>query len=647
MLPNSFYKIVGDTNIYNISFKVAQDIDIIPFSHEADYISKIATSRNGTRNDGQEDKEVCGIFGYIGRRRDAPKIVLEGLKRLEYRGYDSWGIAVPTPAKVAVFKKVGAIGLVDDVDLPDSTIAIGHTRWATHGGVTQVNAHPHYSSDKSFVLAQNGICENFEELRRNLLKKGYKFESETDTEVIVRLIEEKLKSNVGIERATRAAFNLLRGRNTIIILTNEGEVIGARNGSPLVVGRAKNGDIFISSDTHSFSNAASEVIVLDNGQMVVGKGKDISLYDLKSGKKLRFKFTKTKLISEDVDREGFDHFMTKEIFESLEVIRSLITQRRKPLLDFAKKIKGAKRVFTIGSGTAGVAAAQIAYFLRSISKINAVSLVGADAVEYYDLFKPDDLLIAPSQSGETADVLEVLEIARKKGVKIASYVNMPGSMMTKISDFPFSAGAGPEICVMSTKVFTSMIAWGYLLAKCTAGKYAEGVRNLSRTATEIDKYLKEPKNQKSLKLVADILAKKPHIFLLGKAQNFQIIREGMVKIIEASYKHAHAIPAGDLKHYAITLIESGVPVLVIVSNDEVKHDVISAISQVKARGASVIAIAPFEHQDFDLHIKVPDLGETSSIMNVIPLQLLAYYMAVKLGNNVDQPRNIAKSVTVK
>lgn len=601
---------------------------------------------------------MCGIFGYIGpstvlrtnsRREDAAKIVFDGLKRLEYRGYDSWGIAVRKigGAEIIVEKHVGAIGLVDDVDLPDSTVAIGHTRWATHGGVSRVNAHPQNSSDKSFVLAQNGMVENFEDLKSRLLKKGYKFESETDTEVIVRLIEDKLKVYSGIERAVRAAFKELKGRNTIIILTNAGEVIGARNGSPLVVGKAKNGDIFISSDTHSFSNAASEVFVLDNGQMVTGKSKDINIFDIKSGKKIRFKFNKTKLLKEVIDREGFDHFMTKEIFESGEVIRSLIVQDRKPFKHFAKKIKEAKRVFTIGSGTAGVAAAQIAYFLRSLTKINAISLVGADAFEYFDLFKLGDLLIAPSQSGETADVLEVLEIARKKGVKIATYVNMPGSMMTKIADFPFSAGAGPEICVMSTKVFTSMIAWGYLIAKSADGKYAEGVMNLSRTAKEIDKYLKEPKNLESIKSVASDLIKNPHIFLLGKAQNFQIIREGMVKIIEASYKHAHAIPAGDLKHYAITLIETGVPVLVVVSNDEVKNDVISAISQVKTRGAKVFGIAPFAHSDFDAFIIVPDLGETSSIINVIPLQLLAYYMAVALGNNVDRPRNIAKSVTVK
>jgi len=590
---------------------------------------------------------VCGIFGYIGKRSDAAKIVFDGLKRLEYRGYDSWGIAVPSKAKVSLFKKVGAIGMADDVDLPDSTVAIGHTRWATHGGVTGINAHPHYSSDKTFVLAQNGMVDNFEQLKESLESKGYKFGSETDTEVIVRLIESNLKTHKTLDGAVRAAFGQLKGRNTIIILTKSGRIIACRNGSPLVIGKNEKGEIFFSSDAHSFSDVCDRVLVVDNGQMVVGEDSNIKLLDIKSGKNLDFEFEKIEFLGEKADKEGFDHFMTKEIFESGEVIRVLIAQDKKNYFDLAKEIKNAKRVFTIGSGTAGAAAAQIAYFLRAIAKINAVSLVGADAFEYFDMFGDGDLIIAPSQSGETADVLEVLEIAKKKGVKIASFVNMPGSMMTKISDFKFMAGAGPEICVMSTKVFTSMISWGYLIAKTVAGSRESGVVNLGKLADAIDKYLDDKKNLGRIKSVAEKLASKEHIFLLGKAQNFQIIREGMVKIIEASYKHAHAIPAGDLKHYAITLIEEGVPVIVVASNDEVKGDVISAMSQVVARGATVIGVSPFDHKDFEIRINVPDLGEVSSVFNVVVLQLLAYFMAVKLGNNVDRPRNIAKSVTVK
>ena len=347
------------------------------------------------------------------------------------------------------------------------------------------------------------------------------------------------------------------------------------------------------------------------------------------------------------DKEGFDHFMMKEIFDTPDVIKALFLHKQREYVDFAREIRKAKNVYTIGSGTAGVAAAQIAFFLRSISKVNAVSLVGADAYEYIDLIGKGDLVIAPSQSGETADVLEVLEKLSKKGVKIASFVNMPGSMMTKMADFPFMANAGAEICVMSTKVFTSQIAWGYIVAKTVAGEFEDGKEKLFDLAVQVKKYLDDKKNHEELKKLAKKLSGAKDIFLLAKAQNYQIIREGMVKLIESTYKHAHAMPAGDLKHYAITLMEKGVPVIVVASNDGVKDDILSAVSQVRARGADVVGIAPFEHNDFSSCLKVLDMGEVSSIFNVIPLQVLAYYLAVSLGNNVDRPRNIAKSVTVK
>src|SRR3989344_9554027 len=590
---------------------------------------------------------MCGIFGYLGQKPNGAEIVLDGLKKLEYRGYDSWGIAVSSKKDISSFRKVGAIGTIEGVDLPKSTAVIGHTRWATHGGVTLENAHPHYSSDKSFVLAQNGMVENFEQLKSSLLKKDFKFKSETDTEVIVRLIEEKAKAKKNLADAVRSAFLDLRGRNTIILLTRDGKIIAARDGSPLVVGKGRGGEIYFSSDTLSFSGVADDVFIADNGQMVVGNSGGITVLDIKSGKKAPLKFEKIGFAGQRADKEGFEHFMIKEIFDTPDVIKALFLLEKEKYFSFAKEIKQAKNVYTIGSGTAGAAAAQIAYFLRSIAKVNAVSLVGADAFEYLNLFAKGDLLIAPSQSGETADVLEVLEIAKKKGVKIASFVNMPGSMMTKISDFAFMAGAGPEICVMSTKVFASQIAWGYLVACAVSGKDKVGRMNLGNLANEIDKYLEDKKNHEKVKSLAKKLAAKKDIFLLAKAQNYQIIREGMIKLIEATYKHAHAVPAGDLKHYAITLMEKGVPVIAVVSNDEVKNDVLSAISQVKARGAEVLGIAPFDHRDFDIVIKVPDLGEVSSIFNVVVLQLLAYYMAVELGNNVDRPRNIAKSVTVK
>lgn len=590
---------------------------------------------------------MCGIFGYIGNQNNAAQVIHEGLKRLEYRGYDSWGVAVLDGKKIESSKKVGAIGdLEKKIDLPDSLIGIGHTRWATHGGISETNAHPHYASDRSFALAQNGIVENYAELKRELVSKGYNFRTQTDTEVIVRFVEEKLKTSKDILEAIRKAFKKLVGRNTVIVLTVEDEIIAARNGSPLVVGLGEN-EIFLSSDTLSFSHRAKKMIVVDNRQAVYCKKGLIKLFDINSGREIKYSIQDVDVEDNTIDKEGFPHFMLKEIYESPYVVKQVLNQDRKTYQDFINCIKKAKNIYTIASGTAGIAAAQTAFYLREHAKTRAVSLIGADALEYIDLFTDKDLIIVPSQSGETADVLEILEIVKKKGVKIASYVNMQGSTMTRMSDFKFMARAGPEVCVMSTKVFTSQIAWGYFIAKMTTGLIQEGIANLKKLEREIKGYLDNKKNLEKIKKLALELIRAKDIFLLGKFQNLNLMREGMVKIIEATYKHAHALPAGDLKHYAITLMEKGVPVIIAVSEDRAKLDVINAVNEVKARGATVIGIAPKDHESFDFHLQVPDTGETSAIMNIIPLQLLSYYMTVELGYNVDKPRNIAKSVTVK
>lgn len=590
---------------------------------------------------------MCGIFGYIGNK-NASQIITDGLKRLEYRGYDSWGVAV-ADGKINVYKAVGAIGdHQTELELPNSFVGIGHTRWATHGSISHPNAHPHAATDNSFVLAQNGIVENYESLKKDLQKKGYKFATDTDTEVIVKQVEAEFKQAKDLVKAVRAAFLKLEGRNTILVLTQEKEIIAARNGSPLIIGlNPETGETFFSSDTLSFSKNAKKIVVVDNGQMVYSQNGKIKLLDIKSGKNIAYKPEDISVVSDDINKEGYAHFMLKEIHESPLVIKQLISQDLGEYQKLTAAIKKAGTVYTIGSGTAGIAASQMAFYLRENAKINAISLVGADSMEYFDLFQKDDLLIAPSQSGETADVLEVLEAAKKKGVQIASLVNMPGSTMTRISDFKFMAQAGPEICVMSTKVFISQLAWGYLISKISAGSGEAAVKNLHDLSEQLSTYLGDPKTIKEIQKIAKLLTKPSDIFLLGKYQNFNIAREGMVKLIEGSYKHAHAIPAGDLKHYAITLMEPGVPVIVVVSQDVAKVDMLNSISQIKARSAAVIAVATENHGNFDHLLKVPDTGETAAIMNIIPLQLLAYYLTVNLGHNVDRPRNIAKSVTVK
>lgn len=590
---------------------------------------------------------MCGIFGYVGEKRDAAEAVREGLKRLDYRGYDSWGVCVAKDNAVFLQKQVGIIG-TERPSLPESTVGIGHTRWATHGKVSQLNAHPHYASDNSFVLAQNGIAENADALKAQLVKDGYTFVSETDTEVIVRLVEKKLKKTKKLEEAVRLAFKDLTGRNTVIVLANNGDIIAARNGSPLVLGMDKKGsEIYFSSDVFSFAPHVERVLVLENGHMAVCRNRSITLTSIATGKKIKPQFEINKLRDVSTSKEPHDHYMMKEILEAPMVVRQVAAEEDKRLLELARAIKKARAVYCIGSGTAGAAAAQTAYYLRVYGGIRAEALVGAEAGDYRSLIGKDDLLIAPSQSGETADVLEVLEWAKAKKAKIASFVNMPGSMMTRMSEYAFMANAGPEICVMSTKIFVSQIAWGYLVSKAVQGKLVDGKKKLRSLAREIDAYLSTGEHRTNIKHLAASLAKKEHIFLLGKGQNLQIMKEGMVKIIEGSYIHAHAIPAGDLKHYAITLMQEGVAVLTAISEDSDKADVLNAVHQVKARGAHVYGVASHTDERFSGYLHVPHMGETSAIMNIIPLQLLAYAMAKSLGNNVDKPRNIAKSVTVK
>jgi glucosamine--fructose-6-phosphate aminotransferase (isomerizing) len=590
---------------------------------------------------------MCGIFAYSGKTRNATEVVIDGLKSLDYRGYDSWGVSAVIDNEIKTQK---CIGIVDKnkLLLENSKVAIGHTRWATNGGVTQVNAHPHSSSDNSFVLAQNGIVENCNELKEELCDKGYKFVSQTDTEVIVRLIEKYLITDSDFETALSKAFKKCAGRNTVIVLRKNGEIYAVKNGSPLVVGIPQgNNELYISSDTLSLAPYLNQTVTLDNNEMIIYKNNRLKIKNVMNRKIIKYKINKNNIEHLTNSKGSYKHYMIKEIFEQPLVIDKIISKPKKEFAKIAELVKKAKNVYCIGSGTAGAAAFQTAYYLRKYAKINAIGLIGAEAKEYLDLFKKNDLIIALSQSGETADVLDILETAKKIGLKIISYVNMPGSFMSKISDISIMAEAGPEICVMSTKVFVSQISWGYLLAKACQGKYNDGNKNLKLLSIELSNLLNNPQIGKKVSEICNLIVKKESVFLLGKGQNMQIIKEGMVKIIEGSYIHAHAIPAGDLKHYAITLMEKGVCVIAVLSDDENKSDVINAIHEIKARGATILGIATETIDSFNESIVLPKINEINDILNVVPIQLMAYKLATLKGNNVDKPRNIAKSVTVK
>ncbi len=594
---------------------------------------------------------MCGIFGYVGKS-NAGGTIVEGLKRLEYRGYDSWGVAVITEKgngnkNIDVVKKVGAIGDLKKMDnLPNSHIGVGHTRWATHGGVTNVNAHPHYATDKSFVLAQNGIVENYQELKKELEKKGYKFESQTDTEVIVRLVEEKLKHTKKFKEAVRLAFLDLKGRNTIIALsTVDDRIVAVRNGSPLVLGVGE-GEYFFASDTLSFLNKTNKAIFINDFEMVEYKEGNLRLFDVKSGDELKVIIKELDEKQTEISKEGFDHFMLKEIVEQKYTIKEASVYTQEEILPLVNAIKKANTVFTVGAGTAYFAAGQTAYFLRSLAGINAIDVRAYEIESYLNTVKEGDVFIAFSQSGETADTVEALEAAKKRGAKIASLVNMVGSTTSRMSEYPYYCRSGPEICVASTKAFTAKQAWGILLSATIANKHDEYKAKIHKTAEKLGGYFTEENFSKVRKL-AKTLKTKEHFFVLGRGQNFYIALESALKVKEITYKHFEGFAAGELKHGVIALIEKGTPVFVIASNDDDHENMLAATAEVKARGAMVIGVGQNENELFDEFLPTIETDGVDSLTNVVPFQLLSYYMALELGNDPDKPRNLAKSVTVK
>ena len=593
---------------------------------------------------------MCGIFGYSGEK-ECNDLIFEGLKRLEYRGYDSWGIAILN-GKIHQYKNIGEIKYDKMLQkLQKGNIGIGHTRWATHGGVTKINAHPHISEVGGFTLVQNGIVENFNELKSSLLKKDVHFVSETDTEVIVRLIELELLKNKSLRQAIITVFKKLKGRNTIALLSNNDKKIYAvRNGSPLVLGIATDG-IYIASDTLSFSPATNEAVLLDDFDMVEIDGKNVSIYNIESNQFKPVKIKKLKHQFNKIEKGNFKHFMLKEIIDQKETILFATKYLRKELLPLTNSIKKGGRVYVIGAGTAGFSAGQIAYFLRNIANIDAQEVKSYEFEQYISIVKKKDVLIAISQSGETADTIEAIEAFRKKGCKIASLVNMYGTTISRLSDFEFYTNSGPEICVASTKVFTAQCAWGYLLAMTLDNRFEEGKKNLSILTKSISQIFLKSRLE-NIKRVANKLKNKEHAFILGKGENSYIALEGALKIKEISYKHVEGFAAGELKHGVIALIEKGTPVLSIIPSEDSCdfNDMISAVEQVKARGALTIGIGndkSSKREIFDFYINVSQVENVSSIANVIPFQLISYYLSVALGNNIDKPRNLAKSVTVK
>ena len=589
---------------------------------------------------------MCGIFGYVGNRSNAAGLAVNGLKSLEYRGYDSWGVAWKEGSALGLRKETGKISGINPESLPACSLAIGHTRWATHGGVTAANAHPHLNEDRTIAVVHNGIIENYQELREELKAKGHVFLSETDTEVIPHLIEEYLKETDDFAHAVRLACQRFTGRYGILAVhTTSDTIVAARTGSPLIVGKAPDG-FFIASDTPAFLEHTRTVQYLDDGEMVITNGKSIIFSDLKTGEeKLKREIEITWSIDEA--RKGdYAHFMLKEIMDQKESVARAVNQNEEEIIEVARAIENARGTFLVGCGTAHKACMAGEHFFSIVAGKHVNVAPASEFKLYHRFLRPESLLIAVSQSGETADVLEAIQVAKSKGAKVLAIVNSPGSSIARAADYTLLINAGPERAVASTKALTGQLAVLMLVAYALAGKLAEGKKLLLETASMINDML-NPRYADYLSRVADHIKAKEDLYIIGRSWNYPMALESAIKIQEVSYIHAEGFAGGELKHGPIALIEDGMPCIVLAGNDEVLPDILSNAVQLKARGGYVIGVAPERNEIFDEWIRVPDAGAAQPIVNIIPIQVLAYFLAVQRGKDPDMPRNLAKSVTVK
>lgn len=572
---------------------------------------------------------MCGILGYIGKRNGVP-IVYEGLQHLSYRGYDSWGIAAHTNNGILIEKRVGDISNAQ-INSFESTLAIGHTRWATHGGVTQGNAHPHTNMDGTIAVVHNGIIENYQELRNELRAKGYNFKSATDTEVVPHLIDYYMKQGSDFKTAFKLATKRLEGHYALLATKqNDSRILFARNGSPLLVGIG-NGEYFISSDMPSFLSHTKQVVPLEDGDIgEVSHNLTISHENME--------VTREPLtINWDLDvakKGNFTHFMLKEIHDQAHTIRAALNQDEKLIEKAKNTLRNASTIYLVGCGTSYNAGATSTYQFISTG-MNAQAVLASEFnATFIDKTTP---IIAISQSGETADLLDAIKLAKQKNAPIISLVNVATSTLARISDITIPLNSGPELAVASTKACTSQLAVLSLLAGIETAQIEE-------TAKQAKKLIQQTEQQ--MKQLANSLQNTKNLFVLGRQALAQTAREAALKIKEVSYIHAEGMNAGELKHGTIALIEKGTPVIVI-TDDKTRTLTLSNAQEVKARGAFVIGIDSEPNSVYDVHIQIPKTEEGTPLLALLPLQIFAYYLAVDRGLNPDKPRNLAKSVTVR
>ena len=588
---------------------------------------------------------MCGIIGYAGSR-PALNYILEGLKRLEYRGYDSWGVALKSNPSLIVKKYVGPISRHEfTLKNADARIGIGHTRWATHGKVDEKNAHPHVCCENKIAVVHNGIIENYAELRAYLEKEGHAFKSETDTEVIAHLIEEHMKKGMSFGMAFKEAVKRLKGSYAIVAIHLEKDaMLCAKKDSPLVVGIADHG-YFVASDAPAFIEHTRDVVFLEDHEMAVLKD-GLYVIDLKDEKMVKKRIQRIDWNVEQARKGNHKYFMEKEIMEQKESLRHALSQSKEVIKKAADMLNEAYGVFFVACGSSYHAALAASYVFSKIAKKH-VNVVDASEFRYYlDFVTPKTLVIAISQSGETADVLDAVKNAKRKNAKVMAITNVMGSSLMRLADFTILMNCGPEICVVATKSYTAQLAILLLLAHAIVKKDEEGREELEKAINHLSTML-SGNFLKKMDSIAERMKDKEHIFCIGRGMSYATALEAALKIKEVTYLHAEGFAGGALKHGNIALIENGTPCIVFAPLDETYDEIISNAMEVKSRGGWIIGISPRHSEVFDDWIEVPDFGLASAVLNIVPIQYISYRMAVLLGLDPDKPRNLAKSVTVK
>ncbi|MFH1234891.1 MAG: glutamine--fructose-6-phosphate transaminase (isomerizing) [Candidatus Diapherotrites archaeon] len=583
---------------------------------------------------------MCGIIGFKGRE-NAGKAIFEGLKRLEYRGYDSWGIALNS-GSLAIFRKPGKIDSLP-AGFEGGSLGIGHTRWATHGAVTEKNAHPQVSNNRKIAVVHNGIIENFLELKKFLSSHGFSFSSETDTEVIPNLIQFHLAKGLSFREAVRKTLLQLDGYYAIVaVLEGSGTIIGARNGSPLAAGLGDK-EFFIASDIPAFLPHTRKAVFLEDRELVEIND-SWKVFGIDSGQEIRKKVQRIHWGIEQVKKGNFEHFMLKEISEQPEAIEKAAMQDRARLKKIAGIIKKADDVFFVGCGTSYHACISAEYAFSEIAGKRVKAVLASEFARHTRFLSKKSVVVAVSQSGETIDLLETVRAAKEKKAKIISIVNVVGSSLPRMSNETIMMNSGPEICVLSTKSYTAQLAIIFLLAFSLSGRASEGRCIIGKAAEQAAEAIR--KSLPAAKKLAKKLSKKQDIFLIGRGNAFPSALEGALKIKEVSYIHAEGFAGAELKHGTIALIEKGVPVIVFMARESEKQTASNAM-EVKARGAFLIGVGEKKSEIFDEFFEMPECGEAEPILRIIPVQLLAYYLALERSLDPDKPRNLAKSVTVK